>query len=264
MLFFFWNDLWPAGTEAATFGARLGPGGRPESFDLPVDPVWLWHKHVRVLRLVAEAWRYYSLAGLRHAFATVAAGKGSNAVLDDAAAEKLARQLTETPLTAQQLEAVINRPEPELDETLRRLSQQSFWSTLRRTDLWSERQRQASLATELELQRFAEDVAADGARLVITYVPNPLQIGGNECSVGRLFDRVDRGVVLPPESGIQTWLRGVTSRHGIELLDPSEAMRAYLQARPPADTAPLYLRADCHWSPRGHQFMADYLADWVR
>jgi hypothetical protein len=25
---------------------------------------------------------------------------------------------------------------------------------------------------------------------------------------------------------------------------------------------PMYLRADCHWSVRGHQFMAGYLADW--
>jgi len=263
ILFFFWNDLWPFGDEATTFGARLRPDGRPDSFGLPVDSNWLWYKHVRVLRLVAEAWRYLSFSGLRHAFDTVAARKGSRSALDDAAADKLARSLTEPPLTTQELDAVLNKPASDLDATLRPLSEQSFWSSFRRQDLWTERQRRAAVATEIELQRFAEDVAADGARLVIVYVPNPLQVGPRECSVGRLFDRVDAGVVLPPESGIQTWLRGVAARYGIELLDSSDAMRAFDRSRPAADAAPLSLRADCHWSARGHQFLADYLADWL-
>ena len=261
VLFFFWNDLWPSGDEATTFGARLRPDGRPDSFGLPVDSTWLWYKHVRVLRLVAEAWKYLSFSGLRHAFETVAARKGSSGTLDDAAADRLARSLTEPPLTTPQLDAVLHTPASGLDATLRPLSEHSFWASFRRQDLWTERQRRAAVATELELQRFAEDVAADGARLVITYVPNPLQVGPRECSAGRLFDRVDTGVVLPPESGIQTWLRGVTARHGIELLDPSDAMRAFDRSRPAADAAPLSLRADCHWSARGHQFLADYLAD---
>jgi hypothetical protein len=67
-------------------------------------------------------------------------------------------------------------------------------------------------------------------------------------------------VLLPPDSGVQDWLRTVTDRHGIGFVDPSEAMRAADQAT--AGSPPLYLRADCHWSAAGHQFMADFLADW--
>jgi hypothetical protein len=52
----------------------------------------------------------------------------------------------------------------------------------------------------------------------------------------------------------------VTARIGVEFLDPSEAFRAYHRNDPAAPS--LTLRADCHWSVQGHQFMADYLADW--
>src|SRR6185503_9047178 len=93
-------------------------------------------------------------------------------------------------------------------------------------------------------------------------VPNPLQIGSGECAVGRIFERVEVGAVLPSDSGIQTWLQDVSERHRIELLDPSAEMRELDRSGPPANSAPLYLRADCHWSERGHQFMAGYLADW--
>jgi hypothetical protein len=261
MLFFFWNDLWPAGDEASTFRARLGPDGRPESFDVPVDPNWLWYKHVRALRLTAEAWQQLTFKGLQHAFVTVAARGKSTGPLDDAAADTLARSLTETPLTRDQLAAITTTPDSGLDPALQSLTKGNFWSSFRAVDLWSDAQRRAAATTEKELQRFAEDVKADGGRLVIVYVPNPLQIAPKECSVGRLFDRVDTGVVLPPESGIQAWLHGVGGRAGIEVIDPSAPMRA---AEPPPSqgAAPLYLRADCHWSPRGHQFMADYLAQW--
>ena len=194
---------------------------------------------------------------------TVAASRPSTGALDDAAAERLARSLTEPPLSAEQIQKVVTESEGDLDPALRRETQRNFWPSFRPLDRWSGAQRRAAAATELELSRFAEDVASDGGRLVIMYVPNPLQIGPRECAIGRLFDRVDVGTVLPPESGIQTWLREVTARHSIELIDPSEAMRTFDRSRPAADAAPLYLRADCHFAARGHQFLADYLADWL-
>jgi hypothetical protein len=128
--------------------------------------------------------------------------------------------------------------------------------------LWSESQRRAAGLIEDELRRFADDVAGDGARLVIMYVPNPTQVGGSECSVGRLFDRLAAGTVLPEDSGVQAWLREVAARAGVPFLDPTRAMREFDSARPYADAEPLYLRADCHWSVRGHTFIANWLADW--
>jgi hypothetical protein len=130
--------------------------------------------------------------------------------------------------------------------------------------LWTVEQQMAADRSETELAAFASDVAADGGRLVIVYVPNPYQIGLSECSVGRVLDRLGRDVLLPSDSGIQAWLRAVSGRHGIELLDPSNAMRPASLEREERGEPPLYLRADCHWSPSGHEFMADWLAEWYQ
>jgi SGNH hydrolase-like domain, acetyltransferase AlgX len=261
LLFFFWNDLWPAGDEATTFRATLQADGRPDYFEVPVDPTWLWYKHVRALRVAGSAWQSLTFSGMKHAFTTARSRTGAAGTLDDAAADRLARSVTEPPLSADQIAALVTKPDDQLDPSLRQLTSGSFWASFRPVPLWAATQRRAAATTELELTRFAADVAADGARLTIVYVPNPLQIGPRECAVGRLFDRVDTGVVLPPESGIQTWLRGVAQHAGFDVLDASDAMRAFERSRAPGDSAPLYLRADCHWSARGHQFMADYLAD---
>jgi hypothetical protein len=264
MLFFFWNDLWTSGSEAATFSAALDPNGRPDHFDVPVDSNWIWYKHVRVIRLAADVLHRLSMDEIRRAFASVTAKKAATGTLDDASAERLARTMTKPPLTPAQVDALLAKPESELDPELKALARTSLWPGLRPFDLWSDAQRAAASRTELELQRFAEDVAADGGRLVIVYVPNPLQVGPSECRIGRLFERVETNVLLSPESGIQTWLRRVTAKHAIELLDPSAPMRAFDAARPAGDAAPLYLRADCHWAARGHQFMAAYIADWYQ
>ena len=126
---------------------------------------------------------------------------------------------------------------------------------------WTRDQLDAAASTESELARFAQDVASDGGRLVIVYVPNPYQLGPGECTVGRYLDRLDAGVTLPADSGVQAWLRSVAATHGIEFLDPTGEMRGRnLDGR--RRETPLYLRADCHWSPLGHQFMADWLAAW--
>jgi len=262
MLFFFWNDLWTSGSEASTFAAALDGNGRPDHFDVPVDSNWIWYKHVRVIRLAADVLHRLSMDEIRRAFASVTGRKTTTGTLDDADAERLARTMTRRPLEPDQLDALLTKQESDLDPELKAMARTSLWPGLRPFDLWSDAQRAAASRTEIELQRFAEDVASDGGRLVIVYVPNPLQVGPSECRVGRLFERVETNVLLRPESGIQSWLYGVTAKHGIELLDPSAAMRAFDAARPAGDAAPLYLRADCHWAERGHQFMAKYIADW--
>jgi hypothetical protein len=261
-LFFFWNDLWTVGDEVSTFRAALRPDGRPDHFDVVVESKWIWYTHLRLMRLIEDVWQRGSVTQLRRAFSTVAGRNLSTASLDTADAQRLARSLTEPPLTKAQLDAVLTRHEDELDLELQSLARTSLWPSIRPWVLWTEQQRAAAARTELELQRFAEDVTADGARFVVVFVPNPLQIGPEECSVGRFFDRVDTGMTLPPDSGIQTWLRMIAERHGFALLDPSAAMRTVVQSQPGNGTPPLYLRADCHWSARGHQFMAEYLVDW--
>jgi hypothetical protein len=262
LLFFFWNDLWTAGDEATTFRAVLRPDGRPDHFDVVVEPGWIWYTHVRLMRIAEDVWHRASLTQVRRAFSTMASGTLSATSLDSGSADRLARSLADPPLSASAREALLTRREDELDPELQGLARGSLWPRVRPFHLWTEGQLEAARRTELELQRFAEDVAADGARFVLVFVPNPMQIGPEECSVGRLFDRIDTGVTLPPDSGIQTFLRMVADRHGFEFLDPSDAMRARVQAEHGRGAPPLYLRADCHWSARGHQFMADYLVDW--
>jgi hypothetical protein len=264
MLFFFWNDLWTEGDEAATFSARLRPDGRPDYFDVPVDSNWIWYKHVRVIRLAEDVLHRLSVDALRRSFAAMTARTTTRGTLDHEAAQAMARKLNKPPLTSEELDALLSNAQDTLNPELRQLSRTSLWPGLRALNLWTDTQRTAAAKTEVELQRFAEDVASDGGRLVIVYVPNPLQVSGTECSVGRFFERVDTNVVLPPASGIQTWLHEVAERNRIELLDPSDAMRAYERRRAAGDDAPLYLRADCHWSARGHEFMANYIAEWFQ
>lgn len=259
LLFFFWNDLWTTGDEVETFSAVMRPDGRPDHFDVLVEPSWIWYQHVRVLRILEGAWRAASVDGLRRSIASMGA---PSSTADIETLEQRARtQAGEAPLTPDELHAVLTRREAELTPALAAVAASRFWPGMRGLDLWTGAERDAAARTELKLQRFAEDVAADGGRLSIVYVPNPLQVGANECRVGRFFDRVDRGVLLPADSGVQAWLREVSARHDIALIDPSLAMRAADEA---PNATPLYLRSDCHWSPAGHTFVANVIADWYR
>lgn len=262
-LFFFWNDLWNAGDEVSTFDAAVGSDGRPDHFNVPIDSDWIWYKHVRTIRLAGDAWERLTVEQIRRAFTTIETEPDAGR-LDDADAYRLARKLTKPPLTDEQRDEVLHRPEDALSPELRSLAKTSFWPDMRPLALWDRAQVHAAAKTELELRRFSDDVAAGGGHLVIVYVPNSMQISADECSIGRLFDRVDRGVLLPAASGIQDWLQQVAARQHLTVVDPSDTMRAFEQARPAEDQTPLYLRADCHWSPRGHQFMAQFLANWYQ
>ena len=262
LLFFFWNDMWLHGDEPTTFSAVLGPEGRPRYFDVPVDANYIWYKRVRVIRLAADTWQRLSIAQVQRAFSWVRGAGTTAGRLSDDEAERLARTLNEPPLSREQMDALLTTPVEALPPDLRALTHNGLWPLLRPFELWSSTQKEAAGRTAIELGRFSEDVSRDGARLVIVHVPNPLQVGARECSVGRLFGRIDTNVVLPPTSGLQSWLRSVSAEHGIEVLDPTDAMRQWTETRPADDRAPLYLRADCHWTERGHRFMARYVADW--
>jgi hypothetical protein len=69
--------------------------------------------------------------------------------------------------------------------------------------LWTDAQRAAADAAAEELRMFSEDVAADGGKLVVVYVPNAYQIAPSECAVGRYFDGLDAATVLPFASALR-------------------------------------------------------------
>ena len=262
VLFFFWNDLWLEGDEVTTFSAVVGPDGRPRYFNVPVDANYIWYKRVRVVRLAADTWQRLSIAQVQRAFSWMRGAARTGGRLDDREADRLARTLNDPPIAREHIDTILSTPLESLPPDLRPLVRDGLWPLLRPFEFWTPTQKAAAERTATKLSRFAEDVRRDGAELVIVHVPNPLQVGGRECSVGRLFGGIDTDVILPPTSGIQSWLSGVSARYGIDVLDPTDAMRRWTEARPAEDRAPLYLRADCHWTERGHRFMARYLADW--
>ena len=112
-LFFFWNDLWPSGTEAATFRAVLTSDGRPVSFDVPVDPNWVWYKHVRLIRLTDAIARQVNVRDLRRAF-TGGARALTSGPLPESDAQAMAKGLAAGPaLTPGEPSALLDRPIPE-------------------------------------------------------------------------------------------------------------------------------------------------------
>jgi hypothetical protein len=265
LLFFFWNDLLPAGTEAQMFRAVLGPDGRPDYFDVLLDSDWIWYRHIRTVRLIEEMVRLVHARSVTWSIPSAPVGSmlGGAGTLSEESARRTARSMADGPmLSAADVAALLTEPSHALAPDLQNLVKTGFWPGIRPMDLWTREQVDAAAATENELARFAQDVATGGGRLVIVYVPNPYQLGPKECTVGRYLDRLDADVELPEDSGVQTWLRSVTARHDIEFLDPTAAMRSRDGESQIAGTSPLYLRADCHWSPTGHQFMADWLAAW--
>jgi len=259
VLFFFWNDLWTTGDEQQTFRAVMRPDGRPDYFDVPIEPWWVWNQHLRVMRLASEMASRLEFASLRRSVSEVGANRPA---LDLAGAQGYARRMVGNEVLApDELDDLLTQPMDRLTPRAARIGGAGFWPGLRPLELWTADQKQAAEKTAQELRLFAEDVAADGGRLVVLYVPNAFQVSSSECSVARPLVGLDNDRLLPPDSGIQAWLRDTARQHTFELVDPSETMRQFLRARPP-DAPPLYLRADCHWSADGHQFMADYLADW--
>lgn len=259
LLFFFWNDLWVRGDEATTFDAVLTADGRPDYFNILVEPSFVWFKHSRAARITGSIIDRLQPSTVRRTLSFLGE---SSAGLDLEGAKAAARRMAgDAVLSVNEVDSLLREPLGQLPPRLLAIAQSEFWPSTRPADLWPASQQQAVARAEDELRMFAEDVTADGGRLVIVHVPNAYQIAPTECAVARYLVGLEDGVLLPESSGLQTWLRGVGSRHGIEIVDPSDAMREYHRTGT-GPREPLYLRADCHWSVRGHQFMADYLADW--
>ena len=259
VLFFFWNDLWTVGSEVETHRAVMGPDGRPAYFDVNVGSARLWHRYLRVTQVAERIARNVGNLRLQRTVASTTAV--SSGPLDEAAARQVALSMVgrDTLLRSDQVQRLLHEPLDQLPGELKILATTKFWPVMRPMRLWWTEQERAAARSADVLTRFADDVRADGARFVVLYVPNPMQVSTRDCTVGRYFDRVPDDVVLPVDSGLQEWLRRTSAGVAtFDLYDPLPDMRA----RAHADLAsrPLYLRYDCHWSEAGHAFMANWLA----
>lgn len=92
---------------------------------------------------------------------------------------------------------------------------------------------------ELALASWQRSTAARGARFAVLYTPR-----GEDQLTGR----------LAREQTWLPWLEATCAKLGIALLDPSDALRARLEA---GDAV-----YDDHWTPAGHEVIADVLASY--
>ncbi|MBI1872578.1 MAG: hypothetical protein HYS05_01655 [Acidobacteria bacterium] len=263
VLVFFWNDLWTKGDESSQYRVVLTPDGRPDHFAIDLPSRWLLLRQSRIVDHLEGLHARLRDSGMRR-LAAASSLPDFGTRLTDADAKIEAARVTGPGGVLQEsdIQLLLTAPTSNLPRALRDVAATKFWPTLRPMTLWSDEQFEAARASEAVLRRFASDVSADGGRLILLYVPNPLQVGVRECSVGRYFDGIGDTTVLPPDSGIQQWLAGVTRRLDIEFLDPTIEMHTWTSRQTDPLPAPLYLRYDCHWSAAGHRFVADYLARW--
>lgn len=99
------------------------------------------------------------------------------------------------------------------------------------------RERAEALASRI-LRHWRERSVASGRELIVLYVPRgEAQLRGE----------------LSPEDTWKPWLEATTAELGLPLLDPSAALKARLDA---GDAV-----YDDHWSPAGHEVIAEALAD---
>jgi hypothetical protein len=123
-----------------------------------------------------------------------------------------------------------------------RRSTESTTRSLNENDLPSdwppEPLKEAKILTRRILVRFAGLVRADGREFFVLYVPR-----GN--------DEVEGS--LPVTDRWLPWLRETTAELEIALLDPTSALKARQMTGTPT--------YDDHWSPAGHEVIANYLAD---
>lgn len=98
--------------------------------------------------------------------------------------------------------------------------------------------REATEVSERILMEFAIRVQEDGRRFFVLYVPNGL-------------DEVDGK--LPEKDTWLPWIETITRRLNVPLLNPIDALR-----NRQASGVPMY---DDHWSPEGHEVIAEFLAE---
>ena len=264
LLFFFWNDSGSGrgGDEVSTVpcGARTRrpAGSFRHRRRLRLDLV----QALRLMRLSEEVWTQLNVSQLRRAFSTITGRSRSNAALDAAAAERLARSLSNPPLTDQQLQAVLTRPDGELDPALQAVSRASFWPSMRPWPLWTGASgrrgaHRAGAAAFCRRRRAPAGRSWSSSMFPIRCRSGRRSVRSDGCSTAsRHWRGPSPGVRYP---GLAQSDRG--SRTASSCSTRRSAMRAAVQGRFRGGARGAALsRADCHWSPRGHQFMADYLS----
>ena len=111
------------------------------------------------------------------------------------------------------------------------------------------------LMTELLLDRFAAELEADGAELVVFTVPLWLQVDPDHRRA--FFDDLGRDArdldLEAPQQRLAAW----SARSGVEVIDP---LPAFAHAREQG-AGPLYLETDGHWNAAGHAVAARAVAD---
>jgi hypothetical protein len=247
--------------ESVNFDAQ----GRPESFRLPNFSSFAhrWLRELQTTMFLRFAWLRLKALWSHDEVQTLAGPYAfGKSLSDDEAKALIRRQLGDRPfLGASAIENLLALPEPAFEAQLdafqiREAWARGFWRLQRPLRLWPEAQRAAVERSETILRRFAEDVARDGGKLVLVYVPAPYQVGPRECALGRYHYGTEDGVVVPATSGMQEWLAMRSAQIGIAFLDPTESMR---RATIEDSAGPFYTRYDCHWSKAGHRHMAALL-----
>lgn len=249
--------------ESVNFDAQ----GRPESFRLPNFSSFAhrWLRELQTAMFLRFSWLRLKAAWSGEDHQAVVGPHASNKPLsDDEAKTLIRRQLgNRSFLGDREVESLLALPDPAFEEGLDALGireawARGFWRLQRPLRLWPEAQRAAVERSETILRRFAEDVARDGGKLVLVYVPAPYQVGPSECALGRYHYGIEDGVVVSETSGIQEWLAMRSAEIGVTFLDPTESMR---RATIGDGAGPFYTRYDCHWSKAGHRHMAAFLFD---
>ena len=110
--------------------------------------------------------------------------------------------------------------------------------------------------THALLRDLKRAVEADGARLIVLYVPAIFEVDAREWELTR--ERYRLGRRWDPEKVVDK-LTAVCGELGIPLADPREALRrAGASGRSP------YYRSDFHWNETGHRIGAEVVTPFVR
>lgn len=278
-LFLFYNDFLPVSAydrcdDAYLQQVVMDVNGRPDHFVfsrsrpavLSVYPFLDRLQLVRLGRLAFVRWQQRAAAASPRPkpspapLASLAPPAGHDGELAPLFAS-LGREMgtDPAPLDQRALDELMTLPWPEFNARIHPRMSRAFWASQRPLRLWSDEQLRAIDRSEMILRRFAEDVARDGAKLTLVYIPQPYQVGPRETAVGRFIERIGQTVVSPEVSGVQEWIAKAGNEIGVEVWDPTAAFRERDRQAPPS--APrLYLRADGHWNAHGQEFMAEWLA----
>ena len=76
----------------------FGPDGRPDHFDVLLDPGWIWYRHVRTIRLIEEVARLLHARSVKWSIPSIPVGSAPGGeALDEESARRMARSLAGGP-----------------------------------------------------------------------------------------------------------------------------------------------------------------------